>query len=186
MNESELLITRLSPLTLCLVQIHGGDLAQVGSLISGALDTLGKGSTATAGPRVYAMGPTEWLLIDYPLDDVRRRLSADLGRVMVRVTNVSAAFSSLRVEGSAARALLASDIGAPRAATASRPGEYARTRLGQIDLWLHCVGSNSFDLHMDRTLVDYLEAWLGAQYQAHSQDLQGFAPKSIAASRSPT
>jgi heterotetrameric sarcosine oxidase gamma subunit len=172
MNKSKLLITRLSPLTLCLVQVHAGDLAQAGALISGALGVLGEGSTATEGPRVYATGPAEWLLIDYSPDEVRRRLSAGLGRVMVRVTNVSAAFSSLRVEGSAARALLTSDIGAPRAATAARPGEYARTRLGQIDLLLHCVGSNTFDLHMDRTLVDYLEAWLSAQYQAHSPSAQ--------------
>jgi len=169
MNERELLITRLPPHALCLVQIHGSDLAQVGSLISGAVAAPGNSSTATAGPRVYAMGPTEWLLVDHSLDDVRRRLSAGLGRIMVRITDVSAAFSSLRVEGSAARALLASDIGAPRAA-AARPGEYARTRMGQIDIFLHCVGPNSFDLHVDRTLVDYLHAWLDAQLEVHNAD----------------
>jgi heterotetrameric sarcosine oxidase gamma subunit len=174
MNESELLITRLSPRSTSLLQIHGGDVHEAAPLAARVLGDPDPGRSSLSGPRAYAIGPTEWLLIDYSLDDVRRYLSGDLGRVLVRVTDLSAAFTSLRIEGAAARTVLASDIGAPWVAVTGQPGQYARTRLGQIEVVLHCIGTEAFELHVDRSVVDHLEAWLIAQHEAQSP-----APQSV-------
>jgi sarcosine oxidase gamma subunit len=51
---------------------------------------------------------------------------------------------------------------------AERPGQYARTRLGQVEVVLHCISMDAFELHVDRSVVDHLEAWLLAQYEAQS------------------
>jgi heterotetrameric sarcosine oxidase gamma subunit len=161
MTELELRITRVGLRSASLLQIHPDDAQNVAPLAASTLGESRPGHSATEGPRAYSLGRTEWLLIDYPLQDVRRRLGADLGRAMVRVTDISAAFASLKVEGPGARAVLASDIGAPWAAHSSQPGQYVRTRLGHLEVVLHCVGHDSFELHVDRSVADHLEAWLG-------------------------
>jgi heterotetrameric sarcosine oxidase gamma subunit len=164
MTEPGLRITHVGLRTVSLLQIHPDDVQKWAPLAADTLGEPGAGRSATEGPRAYSLGPTEWLLIDYPLQEVRRRLSADPGRVLVRVTDISAAFASLKVEGAGARAVLASDIGAPWAAQSSRPGQYVRTRLGHVEVVLHCVGDDSFELHVDRSVADHLEAWLEARY----------------------
>ena len=164
MTELEVRITRVGLRSASLLQIHPDDVQQWAPLAADTLGVPGTGQSMTEGPRAYSLGPTEWLLIDYPLQDVRRRLGAELGRALIRVTDISGAFTSLKVEGAGARAVLASDIGAPWAAQNSRPGQYVRTRLGQVDVVLHCVGHDSFELHVDRSVADHLEAWLAARY----------------------
>jgi heterotetrameric sarcosine oxidase gamma subunit len=173
MSESELLITRLSPRSTSLLQIHGRDIQAAAPLATRVLGAPDPGHSSVSGPRAYVIGPTEWLLIDYPLNEVRRHLSEDPGRVMVRVTDLSAALTSLRIEGAAARTVLASDIGAPWVAVTARTGQYARTRLGQIEVVVHCIGADAFELHVDRSLVDHLEAWLVAQHEAQSPGPSG-------------
>jgi heterotetrameric sarcosine oxidase gamma subunit len=168
MNESALVITRLAPRYVSLLQIHGSDSVELAPLIVGILGFPDVQHEGAADSRVYSIGPSEWLLIDYRLDGMRRRLSADLGRALVRLTDVSAAFTSLRIEGVGARTVLGSDIDAPWAAAISRPGQYARTRLGQIEVILHCTGAQSFELHVDRSVADHLEAWLTAQHETHT------------------
>jgi len=172
MNESELLIARLSPRNTSLLQIHGGDIREASPLAARVLGDPDPALSSVSGPRAYVIGPTEWLLIDYSPGEVRRQLSRDLGRALVRVTDLSGAFTSLRIEGAAARTVLASDIGVPWIAANARPGQYARTRLGQIEVVVHCVGADAFELHVDRSVVDHLEAWLLAQYEAQSPSTQ--------------
>jgi heterotetrameric sarcosine oxidase gamma subunit len=172
MTELELRITRVGLRSATLLQIHPDDAQKMTPLAGSTFGGLPAGQSATQGPRAYSLGPTEWLLIDYPLEDVRRRLSSDVGRALVRVTDLSAAFASLKVEGSGARAVLASDIGAPWAAHSSQPGEYVRTRLGHVEVVLHCVGHDSFELHVDRSVADHLEAWLEARVTESPRSLR--------------
>ncbi len=168
MGELELRVTRIPARSVSLLQIHHSDSRVLAPLAARSFGAAGSGHSETAGPRAYAISPTEWLLVDYPLQEVRRRLAGDSGRALVRVTDISAAFVSLKVEGSAARAVLASDIGAPGMAQSSRPGQYVRTRLAQVDVILHCVGADAFELLADSSIAEHLEAWLEAQYRAHS------------------
>jgi len=167
MADCQLKITRERPQSASLLQVHQESAPEMAPL---TVDTFGDnlpGHSATHGPRAYSISPTEWLLIDYPVQEVRRQLSARLDRALVRLTDVSAAFVSLKVEGAAARTVLASDIGAPWAARSSQPGQYLRTRLGQIEVVLHCVGHDAFELHVDRSVADHVEGWLAARHAEH-------------------
>jgi len=176
MSELEFRVTRRLVRNVSLLQIHQHDSREVVALAARSFGAAGIGRAETAGPRAYALGPTEWLLVDYPLQEVRRRLAEDLGRALVRLTDISSAFVALRVEGSAARVVLASDIGAPWAARDSRPGQYVRTRLAQVDVILHCIGADVFELLADRGIACHLEDWLAAQHAAQSVALPSARP----------
>jgi heterotetrameric sarcosine oxidase gamma subunit len=166
-TEFPLQIVRFSPRNVSLLQFHSSR-QEEGREFASRFAADGADSDSFVRPRVYTIGPTEWLLIDCRTENVRRSLSASAGRALVRITDVSAAFASLRIKGGAARATLMSDISAPRIIECGRPGDYVRTRLAQIDVVLQCIGTDTFELHVDSSLVDYLESWLKAQYHART------------------
>jgi heterotetrameric sarcosine oxidase gamma subunit len=95
-------------------------------------------------------------------------LRTGIGRMSMRITDVSAAFAALRIEGTAAPAVLASDIRSPRAVDFVSSDHYVRTRLAQIEVVLHCRGPETFEIYVDRSLAEHLEGWLLTQYQAQS------------------
>jgi heterotetrameric sarcosine oxidase gamma subunit len=161
---SELVIKRCAPRSISLLQIHGGDIDAMVPRITHLLGDLAVQRGISTGQCVYAIGPAEWLLIGYSLEDMRRRLIADLGRSLVRLTDVSSAFTSLRVEGAGARILLGNDAAASWAARSSGSGQYVRTRLAEFEIILRCIDADSFELHVDRGTADNLEAWMSAQH----------------------
>lgn len=165
MTESDWQIMRFSPRSVSLLQIHGNH-GERARLLAAKLGAACAESGSTASARAFSIGPTEWLLVDFSLDEVRRRLSTGFGRMLMRITDVSAAFAALRIDGTAARTILASDIGSPRAVDFGSSGHYVRTRLGQIDVVLQCRGPEAFEVYVDRSLAEYFEAWLRAQYHA--------------------
>ena len=159
--ESTLVITRLAPRCVALLQLHPVDPEDIVPLVTGAA-----AATDVQARQVFSVSPSEWLLMNYPLHELRRRLGGRTGRGLMRLTDVSAAFISLRVEGTAVREVLAADIGAPWMPQRGKPGEYVRTRLGQVEVVLHCLGEEIFELHVDRSLADYLEDWLAARNES--------------------
>jgi heterotetrameric sarcosine oxidase gamma subunit len=166
MKVAELLVTRLPALRVSLLQIHGATTQAAELFADHILGDHGKHRSPTAGPRVFSIGPMEWLLIEHSINDVRRRLQDGEPRAFVRLTDVSHAFTSFSIRGAYARAVLAGDIGAPPAVSAAGPGHYAKIRLGQIEVILHCTGENAFDVHVDCSLADHFESWLEAQRSA--------------------
>jgi heterotetrameric sarcosine oxidase gamma subunit len=175
MGYCQLRITRTPLRSVSLLQIHQQELQSAALCAGSPFTDSPPGHSATQGPRAYAIGPAEWLLIDYGLQDLRRQLLRQSGQAVIRLTDMSSAFASLKIEGSAARTVLASDIGAPSAAHSSEPGQYVRTRLGQVEVVLQCVGAEAFELHVDRSLADYLEGWLEARYAEHADPGEGIA-----------
>jgi heterotetrameric sarcosine oxidase gamma subunit len=161
--EPTLLITRLTPRSAALLQLHPADPEDIVPLITGAATDSAATDESPLARQVFSVSPCEWLLMNYPLHELRRRLGARKGRGLMRLTDVSAAFISLRVEGTAAREVLAADIGAPWMPQRGQPGQYVRTRLGQVEVVLHRLGEKIFELHVDRSLADYLEGWLAAR-----------------------
>jgi heterotetrameric sarcosine oxidase gamma subunit len=161
---SKLVIKRSMPRSMSLLQIHGGDLEAVVPRITHLLGDLAVQRGTSAERCVDTLGPAEWLLIDYRLEDMRRRLIPVLGRSLVCLTDVSSAFTSLRVEGAGARSLLGNATTVSWAARSSSQGQYVRTRLGQFEIILRCTDDNSFELHVDRGAADSLEAWMTAQH----------------------
>jgi heterotetrameric sarcosine oxidase gamma subunit len=153
MSGGDLCITQLPARNLSLLQVQGGYDGELESL-GDHLQTLGAGED---GPRAYSLGPTEWLLLDVSRQHIRRSLG-ELGRVLLRVTDVSASFSLLRITGSAARDLLA--------------GRCSRTRLGQAEVIVQCAGGDSFDLYVEESLSQYVQAWLRARLPAARSTVQ--------------
>ena len=166
--ESTLVITRLAPRSMALLQLHPGDPEDIVPLVAGAATDTAASDEFGQARQVFSVSPSEWLLMNYPLHELRRRLGGRAGRCLMRLTDVSAAFISLRVEGTAAREVLAVDIGAPWMPQRGKPGQYVRTRLGQVEVVLHCLDEEIFELHVDRSLVDYLEEWLAARNEGHA------------------
>jgi heterotetrameric sarcosine oxidase gamma subunit len=164
-TESPLRIVRFSPRNVSLLQFYGSR-QEEGLEIATRFAADSADSNPLIRPRVYAIGPTEWLLIDCLTEGTRRILRASAERVSVRITDVSAEFASLKIEGSAARAVLLSDMAPSGTIHCGRPGEYVRTHLGQIEVILQCVATDVFELHVARSLVDDLESWIKAQYCA--------------------
>lgn len=164
MSTSKFRIARLPSRSFLLLQIHGSSLQAMSGVQQEIFGHASDGHSPVAGPRAFWIGPTEWLLLDHGIVEVRRRLLSSAGRALVQVTDVSDAFASFRIEGSLARSALTADIGAPRDVAAATPERYLRTRLGQVDVVLHCVDDSGFEVHVDRSLADYLERWLQAQH----------------------
>jgi len=153
-------------LRVSVLQIHGTTPQTAAVFATRLLGVDRERPTPIAGPRAYSIGPMEWLLIDHSIHDLRLRLTDGFPRAIVRLTDVSDAFVSFSIRGAHTRSVLASDIGAPTVVSTAAPGEYARTRLGQTEVILHCTGESAFDVHVDRSLADHLELWLGVQHSA--------------------
>ena len=165
--ESTLVITRLTPRTVALLQLHpAGGREDIVPLVAGVATDTDASNESGQARQMFSVSPSEWLLMNYPLHELRRRLGERTGRGLMRLTDVSAAFISLRVEGTGAREVLAADIGAPWMPQRGKPGQYVRTRLGQVEVVLHCLGEEIFELHVDRSLADYLEGWLAARNES--------------------
>jgi heterotetrameric sarcosine oxidase gamma subunit len=157
-------IERLPARSFLLLQIHGSSLQAMSGVQQEIFGGVSDRRSPVTGPRAFWIGPTEWLLLDHGIVEVQRRVLSSAGRALVQVTDVSDAFASFRIEGSLARSVLTADIGAPRDVATATPERYLRTRLGQVDVVLHCVDDSGFEVHVDRSLADYLERWLQAQH----------------------
>jgi sarcosine oxidase subunit gamma len=108
------------------------------------------------------LGPDQWLLLSAGADAaaLRAQVGACLGELRHHVVDASAALQRVRVEGSAARALLAMGTGSDCGPRALRPGGCVRTRFARLALVVHCVAEQEFDLYVDRSYRAYLEEWL--------------------------
>jgi heterotetrameric sarcosine oxidase gamma subunit len=162
-SKASISINRLALTHIALLQVQGapgGEAAQIAARILGVSSA---DFSPVSGPRAFALGPTEWILVDFPPNELRRRATVNLARLIWRVTDVTGAFASLRIQGSDAAVLLLSDIGAPSLPAAAQPGRYAKTRLGQVDILLHCISEDVYEVLVERSLVAHLETWLAAQ-----------------------
>ena len=164
MKGSELIVTRLPTLRVSLLQIHGTTVQTAEQFATRVLGNQSDHRSPITGPRAYSIGPMEWLLIDHSIHDMRRRLNEGVARALVRLTDVSDAFTSFSIRGAGTRSVLASDIGSPLVVSTAGSGQYARTRLGLIEAIVHCTGENAFDVHVDRSMAGRFESWLSAQY----------------------
>jgi sarcosine oxidase gamma subunit len=163
-KEHEFLIRRLPARTAALLRVHGGRLESTAEKLNRLFDGTTFGHAALHGPRAFSLDAAEWLLIGYPRDAVRRTLRL-LGRTLVQVTDVSSSLVSFGIEGSASRSVLGINGDPIWTGIAQNSGEYARTRLGDVAVVLHCTGWNRFELHADRDPLDRLESWIRHRYR---------------------
>jgi heterotetrameric sarcosine oxidase gamma subunit len=166
MTTGELRITQLPVRNMALLQVDGvHDREPLSSLID-KLVGLGNSETELEKrPHAYTLSATECLLFDFPQDRLRRSLRSS-GRIFLRVTDVSSAFSLLRVAGAGAGSVLDADLAPPVRLVSSRAGWLGRARVGAVDVIIQRSAGDSFDLYVVRGLSRYLEDWLRARWLA--------------------
>lgn len=146
-----------------LLRLHGEHLSAAAEALSRELNGDLCGRTLVRGPRAFALGNAEWLLIDYSRESIRRSLRP-LGRALVRITDVSSSLVSFAIEGPASRSVLGIDDDPIWQGAAQSSGQYARTRFGDVAVVLQCTGPDSFELHSDRDPLDHLAHWIRQRY----------------------
>ncbi|MEO0679132.1 MAG: sarcosine oxidase subunit gamma family protein [Pseudomonadota bacterium] len=117
----------------------------------------------TAGARALAwMSPDEWLLTA-PAGEAAT-LAAALGEALSGrphlVVDVSDARALFRIEGPGAREVLAKGAPADLSRDAFGPGDFRRTRLGQIACAFWMPREDAFELVCFRSVADHAGLWL--------------------------
>jgi hypothetical protein len=148
-----------------LLEIEGGHPGKIQSWTQRFFGLSSPGQAPLQGPRAYSLGSAEWLLIDCSREYLRRSVKG-LGRAPLRVTDLTRSFASLRVAGSMARTVLASD-GDTKWIPWAGPGHYGPMRLGHVPALVQCVGYDTFELYVIRHSSARLEAWLHARHDGH-------------------
>jgi heterotetrameric sarcosine oxidase gamma subunit len=113
--------------------------------------------------RILPLGPGEWLAVSDTIE--AHRLHACLERHVeaesIAAVDLSCGIKSIRVEGSAARALLAKGCGLDLHPNCFPEGRATRTRFAQLAVIVECFDSPSrFNLYVGRSYFAYLQVWL--------------------------
>jgi sarcosine oxidase gamma subunit len=105
----------------------------------------------------------EWLLMDHSVYEARQLLKKGVARAFVRLTDVSDVFTSFSICGTQTRSVLIGEEDGSHVLAAPEPGEYVMTRLGRIEVILHCTGPYTFEVHVAKSLAPSFESWLATQ-----------------------
>lgn len=111
----------------------------------------------TALGTTFALGPGEHLHL--PDEPAPGQLAA-LAKPDVFVIDVSSAQLVLRIAGSRARELLASGCDVDLRPARFAVGHFAQTRLGPFSVLIHRVSENTYDVHVERSLLESMRTWL--------------------------
>lgn len=113
-------------------------------------------------PAALWVGPDQWLIVSEtrPAEAVLADLAARLVGILHHASDASDALALISVEGSAVRSLLAMLSGIDYDAASFPHGRCVRTRMAKVAVLVRAVGAERFELYVDRSVADYLEAWL--------------------------
>jgi len=111
------------------------------------------------GSRVVASAPGRTLVAAQGTDLVTR-FEAALPTTEAAVTDLSHGRVILRLEGSSVEALLARDVAIDVAETAFPPGRIAQTTIDHVDVLVHRLTLDSFELWTFRSFAESLVDWL--------------------------
>jgi len=117
------------------------------------------------------MSPDE-LLVMLPFEqaaDTASMLSARLEGVHHLAADVSDARSLFRIEGHGARDVLAKGAPVDLAADRFGPGDFRRTRLGQVAAAFWMTGDHTFSLVCFRSVEEFVGRWLRVAARPNSQ-----------------
>jgi sarcosine oxidase subunit gamma len=113
--------------------------------------------------RLLRLGPGEWLAISDAIagPTLEDRLRRHVGGQNIAAVDLSCALKALRVDGLAARELLAKGCGLDLHPNFFPAGRATRTRLAQLAVIVDCVDPTSrFDLYVGRSYLTWLRSWL--------------------------
>jgi sarcosine oxidase subunit gamma len=121
------------------------------------------GETVPGRTRVLCLGPGEWLIVSDVLSASaeREHIQEETQQQGLALVDVTDGLAVLRIQGPAAREVLAKGCGLDLHARAFRAGQCARTRFAQIPVIVDCLGEPPrFELYVARSYLSYLQSWL--------------------------
>jgi sarcosine oxidase subunit gamma len=121
------------------------------------------GDTQPGTFRILCVGPGEWLLVSQANQPsgLDQQADAELSTCALALTDMSHAFASFELQGSAVRELIAKGCGLDLHPQSFPVGRCARTRLAQIHVVLECPSRlDHFELSVSRSYSEYLHSWL--------------------------
>jgi sarcosine oxidase subunit gamma len=137
-----------------IVQVAAFDAQQAAAAITqatGASASLHRNSVAVSNAtRVLWIGPGRWLVCEGEGHDLADRLAEHCKRDIAAITDLSHARTTIRIEGKAARAVLAKLCTLDFDPPAFPPDTCAQTQLGQIGALLDCRAADAFDIAVYR------------------------------------
>jgi sarcosine oxidase, subunit gamma len=113
--------------------------------------------------RILIYAPGEWLAVSDVLAGpmLKDHLDRELSAQPLAAVDLSQALAPLRIEGVAARDVLAKSCGLNLDPRVFLPGTCTRTRLAQLPVVVHCTDPGpKYDLYAGRSYLSYLFAWL--------------------------
>jgi len=113
--------------------------------------------------RILTYAPGEWLAVSDVLAGplLKDHLDRELSGHPIAAVDLSQALVPLRIEGVAARDVLAKSCGLNLDPRAFTPGACTRTRLAQLPAVIHFMdNAPKYDLYAGRGYLNYLFAWL--------------------------
>lgn len=120
------------------------------------------GDTLNGPIRVQCVAPGDWLILShqFPSAELRKELQAGLPEGLVLV-DMSDAFASLEITGSAARDVLSKGCCLDFHPRVFLVGRCARTRFAQMPVVLECLDDTPrFEMTVARSYHHYLHSWL--------------------------
>lgn len=150
---------RIDPdLAVTKVQVRGAP--DAGERLAAALDLAPPAPnriSATGHHMLAAIAPGEWLLTESKCDGVTDRIAAALRADTALVVDISHGVVALRLEGSSATACLAAYTALDLRAAAMPTGSAARTRFGEIGVFIARTGDvPQYLLIADQSYAPYL------------------------------
>jgi sarcosine oxidase, subunit gamma len=119
------------------------------------------GGTAVAGELTVAgLGPDEWLVLAPPRSPVRARLRVALGGQHCSIVDVSAARTTIAIEGEQAADVLAHGCALDLHPTRFPPGSVAQTAIAGTDVVLLARPGGGFWLLVRASTARHLAGWL--------------------------
>jgi len=120
-------------------------------------------SSVGAGARLLALGPDEWLMISDSLDGpgLHATVAAVARSYGMAAVDLSQGMAGLKLQGAAARDVLASGCGLDLHPRAFPVGCRTRTRLAQLAVVIECTHPEpQYELYVGASYLAYLKAWL--------------------------
>lgn len=161
---SDLAVTRAAPRGMVTIRADfAAPGAQAALLAATGCVMPGQRRIAFEGRRAVAwMSPDEALLFLPPEEvaGVPAAVAEALGRAPHLAVDVSDARVIFRIAGAGARMVLAKGAPIDLSPPAFRPGDFRRTRLGQVASAIWMTEDGAFELMCFRSVADFVEGWL--------------------------
>ncbi len=147
-----------------IVQINGApaEYRLAAALRSMALEGMPQPRRACPGKGVTLLwnGPGQWLAVSKatPAAGLAENLAGALEEFGATVTDLSHARTVVRIAGPKAREVLLK--GCPLDLEAFQPNDCATTLLGHLNVQIHCLGEQTFDLYVFRSFGLAMWEWL--------------------------